>query len=156
MSLASLGWTDFLGDQLGPHEANLLAMRIATVHRDRMTGISQTGQMDLTLPTQTNTGDYAIGDWVLVDPHAHLLYRRLTRKTVLERRTQGTKMPQLAAANVDTLFIVTSAQIAGSPEATGINHGGGKGERGEMVHAGDCHVLDHPLTQQADGGTIVA
>ncbi|RWM17348.1 MAG: GTPase RsgA, partial [Mesorhizobium sp.] len=50
MSLASLGWTDFFGDQLGPHEASLVPMRIAAVHRDRLTGISQTGQMDLTLP----------------------------------------------------------------------------------------------------------
>lgn len=90
MSLASLGWAEFFGDQLGPHEVNLVPTRIATVHRDRLIGISQTGQMDLTLPTQTNTGDYAVGDWVLVDPHAHLLHRLLTRKTVLERRTQGT------------------------------------------------------------------
>ncbi|WP_287071196.1 ribosome small subunit-dependent GTPase A [Mesorhizobium sp.] len=111
MSLASLGWTDFFGDQLGPHEANLVPMRIATVHRDRLTGISQTGQMDL---THTNTGDYAVGDWVLADPHAHLLHRRLTRKAVLERRT-GTKVPQLAAANVDTLFIVTSCNADFNP-----------------------------------------
>ncbi|TIL63888.1 MAG: ribosome small subunit-dependent GTPase A [Mesorhizobium sp.] len=115
MSLASLGWTDFFGDQVGPHEANLVPTRIATVHRDRLTGISQTGQMDLTLPTQANTGDYAVGDWVLVDPHSHLLHRRLTRKTVLERRTQGTKMPQLAAANVDTLLIVTSCNADFNP-----------------------------------------
>jgi ribosome biogenesis GTPase len=108
MSLASLGWTDFFGDQIGSHEANLIPMRIATLHRDRLTGISQTGQMDLTLPTHTSTGDYAVGDWVLVDRHAHLLHRRLTRKTVLERRTQGIKNRQLAASNVDTLFIVTS------------------------------------------------
>lgn len=56
--------------------------------------------MDLTLPVQTNAGDFAVGDWVLVDPHSHLLHRRLIRKTVLERRTQGTKVRQLAAANV--------------------------------------------------------
>ena len=115
MSLASLGWTDFFGDQLGPHEANLVPTRIATVHRDRLTGISQTGRMDLTLPMQTNTGDYAVGDWVLVDPHSHLLHRRLIRKTVLERRTQGTKVRQLAAANVDTLFIVTSCNADFNP-----------------------------------------
>jgi hypothetical protein len=32
-----------------------------------------------------------------------------------------------------------SNQIAGSPEAAGIIHGGGKGERGEMADAGDRH-----------------
>jgi ribosome biogenesis GTPase len=108
ISLAGLGWTDFFGDQLEPDEAALIPTRIATVHRDRLTGLSQTGQTDLTLPANANTGDYAVGDWVLVEPQNHLLHRRLTRKTVLERRTQGGRTPQLAAANVDTLFIVTS------------------------------------------------
>ena len=108
MSLASLGWTEFFGAQLDQEDANLVPTRIAVVHRDRLTGLSQTGQTDLVLPPQANTGDYAVGDWVLVDPHGHRLQRRLTRKTVLERRIQGTRIPQLAAANVDTLFIVTS------------------------------------------------
>lgn len=107
-SLASLGWTEFFGDQLEPDEKDLIPTRIASVHRDRLTGLSQAGPTDLTLPANANTGDYAVGDWVLVEPHTHLLRRRLTRKTVLERRTQGGRVPQLAAANVDTLFIVTS------------------------------------------------
>jgi ribosome biogenesis GTPase len=107
-SLASLGWTDFFSDQLEPHEANLIPTRIASVHRDRLAGLSQMGPTDLTLPANANTGDYAVGDWVLVEPHTCLLHRRLTSKTVLERRTQGGRTPQLAAANVDTLFIVTS------------------------------------------------
>jgi ribosome biogenesis GTPase len=44
---------------------------------------------------------------VLIDPSDQTLKRRLSRKTVLERRTQAS-ITQLAAANVDTLFIVTS------------------------------------------------
>ncbi|MET2832601.1 ribosome small subunit-dependent GTPase A [Mesorhizobium shangrilense] len=115
LSLEDLGWTDFFGDQLEPHEADLIPMRIATVHRDRLTGLSRTGQVDLTLPAQANTGDYAVGDWVLVDAHDYLVRRRLTRKTVLERRTQGGRTPQLAAANVDTLFIVTSCNADFNP-----------------------------------------
>ncbi|WP_164778570.1 ribosome small subunit-dependent GTPase A [Mesorhizobium sp. M7A.F.Ca.US.006.01.1.1] len=114
-SLASLGWTEFFGDQLEPGDANLVPTRIATVHRDRLTGLSQAGPVDLTLPAQANTGDYAVGDWVLVDGHDHLVQRRLTRKTVLERRTQGGRVPQLAAANVDTLFIVTSCNADFNP-----------------------------------------
>ena len=108
ISLASLGWTGFFDDQLESDEKILVPTRIASVHRDRLAGLSQTGPADLTLPANANTGDYAVGDWVLVEPHTHLLRRRLTRKTVLERRTQGGRVPQLAAANVDTLFIVTS------------------------------------------------
>jgi ribosome biogenesis GTPase len=49
-----------------------------------------------------------VGDWVLANPRDEVLHRRLGRKTVLGRRTEGSKATQLAAANVDTLFIVTS------------------------------------------------
>ncbi|MEO9339766.1 ribosome small subunit-dependent GTPase A [Mesorhizobium sp. SB112] len=114
-SLATLGWTDFFSDQLVSDEADLVPARIATVHRDRLTGITQEGQIDLTLPVHANTGDYAVGDWVLVEPQGQLLHRRLTRKTVLERLTQGGRLPQLAAANVDTLFIVTSCNADFNP-----------------------------------------
>ncbi|MBZ9675673.1 ribosome small subunit-dependent GTPase A [Mesorhizobium sp. ES1-1] len=107
-TLAGLGWSDFFGDQLDADESGLIPTRIAMVHRDRIAGLSHAGQTDLTLAPQDSTGDYAVGDWVLVEPASHLLKRRLTRKTVLERRTQGGRVPQLAAANVDTLFIVTS------------------------------------------------
>ena len=65
ISLASLGWTDFFGDQLEPDEKILVPTRIASVHRDRLAGLSQTGPADLTLPANANTGDYAVGDWVL-------------------------------------------------------------------------------------------
>lgn len=105
-SLADLGWTDFFGDQLEAHETGLLACRIATVHRARLTGISPSGLVDLVLPHETTTGDFAVGDWVLADPQTRQLVRRLDRTSVLERRTQGGQ--QLGAANVDTLFIVTS------------------------------------------------
>lgn len=83
-------------------------MRIATVHRARLTAIGENGPVRLVLQPHTNTGDFAVGDWVLADPHTRLLGRRLTRKSVLARHTAGSNMPQVAAANVDTLFIVTS------------------------------------------------
>ncbi|WP_284314104.1 ribosome small subunit-dependent GTPase A [Labrys miyagiensis] len=107
-SLSSLGWSSFFEDQLASHEMNLIPRRISTVHRARMTALSQAGPIRLVLPPRTNTGDFAVGDWVLADPQSHLLHRRLTRKTVLERSHEGSNTPQLAAANVDTLFIVTS------------------------------------------------
>ncbi|WP_338105443.1 ribosome small subunit-dependent GTPase A [Microvirga tunisiensis] len=113
--LSSLGWSDFFEDQLEPHEAGLAPHRIATVHRARLTAISQTGPVELTLPVHSQTGDFAVGDWVLADHQTQLLHRRLIRKTVLERRTEGSKTPQLAGANVDTLFIVTSCNADFNP-----------------------------------------
>jgi ribosome biogenesis GTPase len=107
-SLAGLGWSTFFQDQIGPSDAGFAPRRIATVHRARLTALSPTGAVDLSLPAHANTGEYCVGDWVLANPGEELLHRRLARRTVLERRTQGSKSPQLAAANVDTLFIVTS------------------------------------------------
>ena len=107
-TLAALGWSDFFADQCEPDDAGLLPARIATVHRARMSAMVQEGPIRLELPVHANTGDYTVGDWVLVEPGTHLLRRLLDRRTVLARRTEGSKTPQLAGANIDTLFIVTS------------------------------------------------
>ncbi|MDD7970911.1 ribosome small subunit-dependent GTPase A [Roseinatronobacter alkalisoli] len=107
-SLAALGWSSFFDDQLQPEESGLARMRIATVHRARMTAASQLGTVRLNLPPHVHTADYAVGDWVLVDSDTRMLTRRLDRKALLQRRTEGGRVPQLIAANVDTLFIVTS------------------------------------------------
>jgi ribosome biogenesis GTPase len=107
-SLASLGWSEFFGDQLDPQESGLAPNRVALVHRSRLSTISQAGPVELSLPAHTDIADFAVGDWVLADPLTHLLHRRLTRKTLVERFIEGAKTPQLVAANVDTLFIVTS------------------------------------------------
>jgi ribosome biogenesis GTPase len=107
-SLSSLGWSDFFEDQLGPSDAGLAPRRIATVHRARLTALSDAGPVELHLPVHASTGDVCVGDWVLADPADEVMRRRLGRRTLLERRPEGRQGPQLAAANVDTLFIVTS------------------------------------------------
>lgn len=106
--LAQLGWSTFFEGQLEPAEADLARMRISSVHRSRLTAASLSGRVKLTLPATANPADHAVGDWVLVEPESRLLVRRLERKTLLQRRTEGRRAPQLMAANVDTLFIVTS------------------------------------------------
>ena len=114
-TLAGLGWSDFFAEQLGAADADFEPRRIATVHRSRLTALSLAGPAKLTLPAHATTGDFAVGDWVLADPENNDLHRRLDRRTVLERRTEGGRGPQLAAANVDTLFIVTSCNADFSP-----------------------------------------
>lgn len=111
---ADLGWSAFFDEQLDEQDIGLLPMRIANVHRARLGALADTGPIHLELPPRTNTGDYAVGDWVLVEPGTNLLVRRLDRKSVLKRRT-GHGIEQLAAANVDTLFIVTSCNADFNP-----------------------------------------
>lgn len=106
--LAHLGWSDFFEAQRTALEAELEPRRIATVHRSRLTAMSPEGPARLAIPPMLDTGLFAVGDWVLVAPGTDALVRRLTRRTVMERHVVGSATPQLAAANVDTLFIVTS------------------------------------------------
>ena len=108
LSLSDLGWSEFFDDQLAADEAGLAPMRIATVHRSRLTAESQGGSARLTLAANVKTTDFAVGDWVLVEPDTHMLVRRLDRQALLQRRTEGGRPRQLIAANVDTLFVVTS------------------------------------------------
>jgi ribosome biogenesis GTPase len=115
ISLPNLGWSDFFEDQREPEDVAFVPCRIASVHRTRLTAISPSGPIPLTLPVHANTRDYAVGDWVLVDPQTLVPQRRLSRKTTLERHTEGARTPQLAAANVDTLFIVTSCNADFNP-----------------------------------------
>ncbi|MEF3049043.1 ribosome small subunit-dependent GTPase A [Pseudotabrizicola sp. L79] len=105
---SSLGWSDFFADQLAVEDQGLVPMRIATVHRSRLTAESGLGPVRIELPINAKTTDFAVGDWALVRPDTHLLVRRLDRRALLQRRTEGGYTAQLIAANVDTLFIVTS------------------------------------------------
>ncbi len=107
-TLPALGWNAFFAEQCGPEDEGLRPARIATVHRARISAIAEEGPIRLSLPVHTDTGAYTVGDWVLVEPGTHAIGRLLERRTVLARRVEGSKTPQLAGANIDTLFIVTS------------------------------------------------
>jgi ribosome biogenesis GTPase len=106
--LTALGWSAFFDAQLGADETSLARLRIATVHRSRLTAEGPSGPVKVNLPAASKTTDFAVGDWVLADPENRMFLRRLDRHALLERKTEGARFPQLIAANVDTLFIVTS------------------------------------------------
>ncbi len=107
-SLSALGWSAHFEDQLSDVEGGFARLRIATVHRSRMTAQSLLGPVKVALPPKTKTTDFAVGDWILAEPENNLVVRRLDRHALLQRKTEGARLPQLIAANVDTLFIVTS------------------------------------------------
>lgn len=107
-SLDSLGWSGFFAEQLGDEDQHLVPARIDEVHRGRLSALTISGPIDVVLPARSDTGAYAVGDWVLVEPGTNLLQLRLGRKSVLERPAEGRRPTQLVAANIDTLFIVAS------------------------------------------------
>ena len=108
IELAALGWTAFFANQLTASEICLTPARIAGVHRTKLVVISIHGRGDMALPPLDTSANYAVGDWVLVDVSEARLVRRLERTSLLQRRIEGQPDPQLAAANVNSLFIVTS------------------------------------------------
>lgn len=106
-SLAALGWSAFFADQTSSDDT-LVPARIATVHRTHMSALTVTGTVQLSPPLKLKTTDYTVGDWVLIEADKHLVIRRLERRSLLQRQTENTKFPQLIAANINTLLIVTS------------------------------------------------
>ncbi len=107
-SLHVLGWTPALQNQLGPEDLGLEPMRVSAVHRSKMTAFAVGGQAKLSPPAGMTTADFAVGDWVLADPQNRQIARLLDRHSLLQRQTVGARQLQLIAANVDTVFIVTS------------------------------------------------
>lgn len=105
--LTSLGWSPFFSDQIEPGEVDYLPARVVSVHRARIGCIGAGGPTDPVLGPHVVTGEFAVGDWVLVEAATGMLQRRLERRTLLERRL-GDGSTQLGGANIDTLFIVTS------------------------------------------------
>ncbi|MBZ4021921.1 ribosome small subunit-dependent GTPase A [Rhodobacter sp. TJ_12] len=114
-TLAALGWApDFLR-QLTLEELSVLTpCRVAAVHRDRVSALCPGGPVSLHPPADLTTGDIAVGDWALC--LGNQLVRLLTRRTLLARRAAGTGVQrQLIAANVDSLFIVSSCNADFNP-----------------------------------------
>lgn len=86
----------------------LLPMRIVEVQRDRLQLLGEALTLLLAPPAGRSTGEFAVGDWVLVDESPRIV-RLLEAKSSLSRRAAGTDAAvQLIANNVDTLFIVSS------------------------------------------------
>ncbi len=102
--LTSLGWSDHFAGQANLDET-MAPTRISAVHRSRLDGFQESGTVSLS-PT-VEAGRYAVGDWVIATGAA--ASEPLDRTTAISRRAAGEESkPQLIAANVDTLGIVTS------------------------------------------------
>ena len=112
--LADLGWTpDFLR-QLELEELALTPARVTGVHRSRIEALSADGPLDLTPASTLNTGEVAVGDWLVARDGVAL--RVLERRTELARKAAGTGVArQLIAANVDCALITSSCNADFNP-----------------------------------------
>lgn len=108
-SLGELGFSAHFRCQLNLEELeHLTPVRITEVQRDRLHAVGEATQAVLSPPANQSTGDFAVGDWVLLNAEQRLV-RRLAPLSSLRRRAAGTDAStQLIANNIDTLFIVSS------------------------------------------------
>ena len=107
--LESLGWRGFLASQVDADTA-LAPARVLAVHRGRVDVAGQDFRDSLALTGNNAALAITVGDWVLVDRCGPRVDRVLDRFGAFKRGAAGTSHTiQLIAANVDTLFIVTSA-----------------------------------------------
>ncbi len=119
LTLRDLGWSPAFQAQLDPEEAAAaMPLRVTAVHRDAVEALGEgNGQ-----PRRVATGpglpsrEIAVGDWLLVDPASGRPLRLVARKSLVQRRAAGTgREVQLVAANLDTLFVVSSCNADFNP-----------------------------------------
>jgi len=109
-SLQALGWRHFLQQQLSLEELeHCRPARVVAQHRSVLLLATESGQISIPPPL---AGDRPVaitaGDWLLLDGQDRFV-RLLERFSLLARKAAGTRVDrQLIAANLDTLFIVTS------------------------------------------------
>lgn len=109
VSLTTLGWRQHFQSQVDPDCADTPA-RVMSVHRGRVEVARETGHTSIELHGNSAALGLTVGDWVLVDAEQSQITTRLQPFALFQRRAAGTAADiQAIAANVDTLFIVTSA-----------------------------------------------
>jgi len=109
-ALADLGWGAFFQSQLDLDEiATCQPVRVTAVHRDVLDVAGGGGPFRLPLARSPAASEATVGDWLLLDGSGERARRVLNRKSLFKRRAAGTgRSVQRIAANVDTLFVVSS------------------------------------------------
>jgi ribosome biogenesis GTPase len=106
LTLVQLGWRPFFQQQVELERWGYPVGRVVAQHRSRLELLFETGPREHGL--HPGMPPVAVGDWLLFDPGGQFL-RVLERQSLFRRKAPGKKVAeQLIAANVDTLFIVTS------------------------------------------------
>lgn len=113
ISLARLGWRPFHSQQLTLADLeSTYPARVSSVHRGGLVVISEQGTSTVTIPPRLLDSlelPITVGDWVLVECAVPHIERAIAPYSVIKRHAAGTEdRLQAIAANLDTLFIVTS------------------------------------------------
>jgi ribosome biogenesis GTPase / thiamine phosphate phosphatase len=119
MSLDAVGWSGQRQAEFAAHAANgLIPGRIVSEHRSHFRVATDSAELSATMTGRlrnaaTRRSDLAgVGDFVALRPTAGdgaaTIEEILRRTSALVRKASGEQRPQLLAANVDVVFIVTA------------------------------------------------
>ncbi len=120
LTLADFGWRTFFQAQLDCAAGiGCRPVRVTAVHRDKI----EVAAPGIEARIEPFRGDLSheedvatVGDWLILDAGGERASRRLERYSLFKRRAIGKgRRVQLIAANVDTLFIVTSCNQEFNP-----------------------------------------
>ncbi|MFT5500114.1 MAG: ribosome biogenesis GTPase [Woeseiaceae bacterium] len=109
-NLAELGWDSFFVQQFAADSSSaLIPVRIMNVQKSGLQVLGENIHAHIQLSGSDHELHVTVGDWLLVDEQSHKIERLLERKSLFKRRAPGSdRQEQFIAANVDTLFIVSS------------------------------------------------
>lgn len=108
--LREFGWKPFFEHQVlsTPSRAVKIA-RVSAHHGSQVLFLGEEGEFSVAVQLAESAGDVAVGDWLVLDAEDHRAIQRLERDTMLSRKAAGEEVKsQAIAANIDTIFIVSS------------------------------------------------
>lgn len=107
--LRKVGWKAFFEQQIQADlAAEVTVARVSAHHRSQVIFIGDQGEFSVPTQLAEAAGEVTVGDWLLLDGDCRAM-QRLERQTVIARKAPGKDVrQQLIAANIDTIFIVSS------------------------------------------------
>jgi ribosome biogenesis GTPase / thiamine phosphate phosphatase len=112
LSLERLGWSAFYSQQLSLDDLSAgYPARVSNVQRSLITVLCERGALDVVVPPRLASADaaLAVGGWLLIEHEAPRVLRILERRSLVSRMAAGIEQRmQVIAANLDTLFVLTS------------------------------------------------
>jgi ribosome biogenesis GTPase len=115
LDLAAYGWSPHFQQAADALKLeNTFPVRVAAVHRDALdvTGPEYSGRIQLAYQKPGGDDNPTVGDWIALDRTTMRLAALYPRTSLFKRRNAGnTSRSQSILANVDTVLIVTSANL---------------------------------------------
>lgn len=108
--LRQIGWKPFFQQQVSSDiPVDYRIARVSAHHGSQILFLGADGEFRVPVQLVESLGDVAVGDWVVLSSQDDRALQRLERQTLLERKAAGEEIrTQTIAANIDTLFIVSS------------------------------------------------